>query len=145
MPWCVSSPGRRLNKPGISGRKVSCKMCTGTASLGTNGHSGPRDPLEPEWSMWCERSTAGGHCSSWRGVQPLCIAPPEEECSLCALQGAAARDGPRCSHVAAGGNLGEHRPLHVLGWELSLECQLVPRQAPRAVRPCPKFFLYCRE
>lgn len=60
---------------------------------------------------------------------PLGCATPESGRSLCVLQGAGMRGGLRWSRVAAGGNLGERRPQHALGWELSSERQHVPGQS----------------
>lgn len=132
VPWCASSPGCRLNKPGISGKKLSCKLCAGTAPVGANGHAGPRGPTgaHAEYVVWGFITQI--HCH-W--AAPLLKADAASAC--CRVQ------GHRRSRVAAGGNLGEHRPQHALGWELSSERQHVPGQTPGAVRPCPKCFLYC--
>jgi len=41
VPWSASLPGHRLNKLGVSGRKLSCKLCARTAPVGTGRCSGP--------------------------------------------------------------------------------------------------------
>lgn len=56
VPWCVSLPGRGLNKLGVPGRKLSCKLCTGRAPMGATGHSGPGALLDTEQSRWYEES-----------------------------------------------------------------------------------------